>query len=186
MALPHRTAGAGVFASKTNSGSSAKSCPRKTAPRCSHPAMVGLGARESRGPMGINGGPCALADAPFSGGSTRMISQSERRIASIMVKPAAFGQSGRGFSRLHLVSAGAPAIGRSFHAWPQALPGIRPLLAVPAQLLFLFLESRFGAVTHLFNVGVQCGYSIRANPLTCLRIGCRTNRGSRGARREFV
>jgi hypothetical protein len=34
-----------------------------------------------------------------------------------------------------------------------------------SQLLFLFLESRFGAVTRLFNVRVQCRYSFRANPL---------------------
>jgi hypothetical protein len=45
-------------------------------------------------------------------------------------------------------------IGRSFHAWPNALRGIRPLLAVLSQLLFLFLESRFGAVTPPFNVGI--------------------------------
>jgi hypothetical protein len=75
------------------------------------------------------------------------------------IKPAAFGSLEPAFSSLRRVPASAPAIGRSFHAWPHALPRIRPLLAALSQLLFLFLESRFGSVTRPFSVGVQSRYS---------------------------
>src|SRR4051812_30666154 len=36
-----------------------------------------------------------------------------------------------GFFKPRRVPASAPAIGRSFHAWPHALSRIRPLLAAP-------------------------------------------------------
>ena len=55
----------------------------------------------------------------------------QRANYSVSIKPAAFGRPEQAFSSLRRVPAATPAIGRSFHAWPNALRGIRPLLAVP-------------------------------------------------------
>jgi hypothetical protein len=45
-----------------------------------------------------------------------------------------------------------------------------------SQLLFLFLESRFGTVTRLFNVVIQCRHSSStksaSGQTSCLRSGC--------------
>jgi hypothetical protein len=58
--------------------------------------------------------------------------------SSDSIKPAAFVRGEPAFPRLRRVPASAPAIARSFHAWPHALPRIRPLLADPLAAAFRF------------------------------------------------